>query len=77
MEKIYHSDQLKFIRYKNNSSDPRSISGNSIYSIFEDQTGYMWVGTDWCWYKIGLKLEEDSLSISMQKKEIIIISSVT
>ena len=49
-------DQLKFIRYKNNSSDPRSISGNSIYSIFEDQTGYMWVGTDWCGinrFKVG------------------------
>ncbi len=40
-------EHLKFIQYKNNSSDPRSISGNSIYSIFEDQTGYMWVGTDW------------------------------
>lgn len=37
----------RFIHYKNDKSNPSSISGNSIYAILEDRTGSMWVGTDW------------------------------
>jgi signal transduction histidine kinase/ligand-binding sensor domain-containing protein/CheY-like chemotaxis protein len=40
-------DSYKFIHYKNEKSNPASISGNSIYSILEDRTGVIWVGTDW------------------------------
>ncbi|MBN1143618.1 MAG: response regulator [Bacteroidales bacterium] len=37
----------KFVHYKNDKSSPFSITGNSIYSILEDRTGSVWVGTDW------------------------------
>ncbi|MBN2764129.1 MAG: hypothetical protein JXR41_13630, partial [Bacteroidales bacterium] len=36
-----------FIHYKHDKSNPKSITGNSIYSILEDRTGSMWIGTDW------------------------------
>jgi two-component system sensor histidine kinase ChiS len=36
-----------FIRYVNDPNDPQSISDNSIYSIYEDQSGVLWIGTDW------------------------------
>lgn len=37
----------KFSRYQSNASDLKSISGNSIYTIYEDRQGIVWVGTDW------------------------------
>ncbi len=37
----------RFLHYENDKSNPFSISGNSIYSIFEDNTGSLWIGTDW------------------------------
>jgi len=36
-----------FSRYQHNETDQYSLSGNSIYSIFEDLTGSIWIGTDW------------------------------
>jgi signal transduction histidine kinase/ligand-binding sensor domain-containing protein/CheY-like chemotaxis protein len=38
---------FKFITYRNDKSDFKSITGNSIYSIMQDKTGTIWVGTDW------------------------------
>jgi signal transduction histidine kinase/ligand-binding sensor domain-containing protein/ActR/RegA family two-component response regulator len=40
-------NKITFLHYKHNENDLLSICGNSIYSIFEDETGIMWVGTDW------------------------------
>lgn len=38
-------DQAKFIRYQNNPQDPNSLSHNEIYTIFEDRSGIIWLGT--------------------------------
>lgn len=38
-------DSLKFICYKHNERDTKSISHNKITSIFEDQYGRLWIGT--------------------------------
>ncbi len=37
---------IKFVHYKNDKSNPTSISGNLIYSLLEDNTGSIWVGTE-------------------------------
>ncbi len=34
-----------FMHYKNDPSDPNSLSSNFVWSIYEDQTGVLWVGT--------------------------------
>ena len=39
--------QISFQSFKNNNIDVNSISGNSIYSIYQDNSGMIWVGTDW------------------------------
>ena len=38
---------VKFISYKHYENDRSSICGNSIYSIFEDRTRIIWVGSDY------------------------------
>jgi PAS domain S-box-containing protein len=38
-------DEDMFLHYQNDFFDPTSISGNTIYSIFEDKTGVLWIGT--------------------------------
>ena len=35
-----------FIHYQTDPSDPRSLSNNYVYSIYEDRSGTLWVGTD-------------------------------
>ncbi len=35
-----------FIHYRNDPQDLTSLSGNSVLSIFEDQLGILWVGTN-------------------------------
>jgi signal transduction histidine kinase/ligand-binding sensor domain-containing protein/ActR/RegA family two-component response regulator len=40
-------NKVYFIDYKHIDNDFTSISANSIYSIFQDRTGVMWLGTDW------------------------------
>jgi signal transduction histidine kinase len=35
----------KFIHYKNDPSDPSSLSDNSVRAILEDQEGNLWIGT--------------------------------
>jgi len=34
-----------FIRYQHNPKDPDSLSHNRVMSIFEDQSGVLWIGT--------------------------------
>lgn len=36
-----------FIHFKENSRDLLSIDNISIYSIFEDKSGVIWIGSDW------------------------------
>jgi PAS domain S-box-containing protein len=40
-----HTANDRFLTYSNNPLDPGSISDMSIYSIFEDKTGVLWIGT--------------------------------
>jgi ligand-binding sensor domain-containing protein/signal transduction histidine kinase len=35
----------KFLRYRNDPSDPRSLSDDLVYSLYEDRSGGLWVGT--------------------------------
>jgi signal transduction histidine kinase/CheY-like chemotaxis protein/ligand-binding sensor domain-containing protein len=35
-----------FIRYQTDPNDPHSLSNNYVYSIYEDRSGALWVGTD-------------------------------
>ena len=34
-----------FIRYQNDPKNPNSLSHNEVYSIFEDRSGALWIGT--------------------------------
>jgi ligand-binding sensor domain-containing protein/serine phosphatase RsbU (regulator of sigma subunit) len=36
---------LRFERYTYDPSDPASLSGNRVYTVFEDRTGTLWIGT--------------------------------
>ncbi len=38
-------DGNKFIIYKHDTEDPKSLSNNNIHSIYEDKSGNLWVGT--------------------------------
>jgi signal transduction histidine kinase/ligand-binding sensor domain-containing protein/CheY-like chemotaxis protein len=37
----------RFLENVNNPYDPNTISSNTIYSVYEDKTGVMWVGVNW------------------------------
>jgi signal transduction histidine kinase/ligand-binding sensor domain-containing protein len=39
-------DRKKFVRYRNNPSDPESLSTDRILALYEDHEGAMWAGTD-------------------------------
>lgn len=43
----YDINTYRFLTSVNNPYDPNSISGNSIYSVYEDKTGMIWVGVEW------------------------------
>ncbi|MFC2103681.1 two-component regulator propeller domain-containing protein, partial [Bacteroidota bacterium] len=49
LDKVVLSDNeetsLTFIHYINDPDDPTSISDNSIFSIYENNTGELWIGT--------------------------------
>ena len=38
--------KYEFIHYKNEKDDQHSISSNIIKSIYEDESGYLWIGTE-------------------------------
>jgi len=43
---IYNSKTPhSFTSYKNNPADPNSLSDNRVYSILEDRSGNLWIGT--------------------------------
>jgi len=39
-------DGYKFTIFRNDPSDPTSLSANRIFSIYEDRSGVLWIGTD-------------------------------
>ena len=41
------NDDISFTKYQNKPNDISSVAGNSIYSIFEDRSGVLWIGSDW------------------------------
>ena len=47
LKQINKSDSLlTFIHYRHNINNYSSISGNEIYSIYEDKSGTIWIGTN-------------------------------
>ena len=38
--------RARFVRYFNSPSNPRSLSHNGVYALFEDKSGTFWVGTN-------------------------------
>jgi len=42
-----HPEEISFTQYQNQANNVSSLAGNSIYSIFEDKTKVLWIGTDW------------------------------
>jgi len=36
----------KFLNYKNDPNDPTSINDNFVFSIYEDRSGLIWIGTN-------------------------------
>ncbi|MCU7495690.1 MAG: GGDEF domain-containing protein [Ignavibacteria bacterium] len=38
--------QISFVKYQYSAYDPKSISHNYVWSIFEDRSGVLWIGTD-------------------------------
>ena len=38
-------DGYRFIAYKHDLGNPRSLSSNNVASLLEDQAGMIWVGT--------------------------------
>jgi ligand-binding sensor domain-containing protein len=49
LNRIVHSvenNEYSFITYAHDPADPNSISHNFIWSIYEDRTGIIWLGTD-------------------------------
>jgi signal transduction histidine kinase/ligand-binding sensor domain-containing protein/DNA-binding response OmpR family regulator len=42
---IFDIDQNTFANYKHDSTDPKSIDDNSVWSIMQDKTGNVWIGS--------------------------------
>ena len=43
--KGFDREAATFVHYQHNPADPNSLGSNSVMSIYEDQTGVLWVGT--------------------------------
>ena len=41
------TDALRFDHYQNDARDPHSLSNNSVWTIFQDHKGILWLGTDY------------------------------
>ncbi len=41
----FDRDTAQFIHYQNDLNDPHSLSDNTVYSIYQDQAGVLWIGT--------------------------------
>ena len=42
---LYEKEKGSFINYIHNNEDPQSIGSNDLYSIMEDKSGRLWIGT--------------------------------
>lgn len=42
---LYDRDEDHFFQYDHRAVDPESISGNRVWSVLEDRSGLIWVGT--------------------------------
>ncbi|WP_079558914.1 hybrid sensor histidine kinase/response regulator transcription factor [Alkalitalea saponilacus] len=42
---LYDRDSHEFVHFRNDPSDPNSISSNVVLSIAEDHSGQLWIGT--------------------------------
>lgn len=42
---LYNPSQDKFVTYKNNPNDNKSIPSNELNTVFEDSNGIIWLGT--------------------------------
>ena len=40
-----NNNKIEFEHFKNNPSDPHSLSDDRVYTIFEDRQGTLWIGT--------------------------------
>ncbi|MBN2611463.1 MAG: response regulator [Bacteroidales bacterium] len=43
----YIRGQERFITYRDSSTDPFSLSENTVHAVFKDKEGYVWVGTNY------------------------------
>ena len=41
----FHVNTGEFVRFQNDPSNPKTISNNRVYCLYEDRTGMLWVGT--------------------------------
>ncbi|MFC4870811.1 hybrid sensor histidine kinase/response regulator transcription factor [Negadavirga shengliensis] len=41
---VYHTESGHITHYGDKASDPYSLNGNSVYTVFEDRSGNMWLG---------------------------------
>lgn len=57
--------KYKITQYKNKPNDPNSLSNNSVYSIFQDKFGRIWVGT----YGGALNPDKGGLNLMDTKQE--------
>ncbi|MBC7829192.1 MAG: response regulator [Chitinophagaceae bacterium] len=55
---LFHISSKTFTHYQNNSTNPNSISNNSVNSLLLDATGILWVGT----YAGGVNKYDKNLS---------------
>jgi signal transduction histidine kinase/ligand-binding sensor domain-containing protein/AraC-like DNA-binding protein len=49
---IFDERQKKFSNYNHDSADPRSISDDAVWSLMQDKTGNIWIGT----YAAGINI---------------------
>ncbi|WP_229311790.1 sensor histidine kinase [Larkinella rosea] len=42
----YDAKKNRFLGYKNDENNPRSLVSNSLKTLFEDQSGIIWIGSD-------------------------------
>lgn len=69
----YDKDKNRFKQYRHSAHDPRSISNDNVWSIVQDETGSLWIGTenglnrfdpDTEEFEHYFSLEDDSASLS-------------
>jgi len=76
---IFNSDASTFSSFTHSKTDPFSISSNSIWTVYRDKAGIIWIGTDngldyykedLMRFKTELPLPDDPLSNSIPNKNV-------